>query len=318
MSPSASGGTGGGTTRSGGRFTACAGNAECDTAHGFGCVLGECRHACRSHFDCAGTGPCATLPGNARALGGFCAPASEPPLVGGYYSSCPSSDECAEDAGFVCLGAGEGDLDSYCTNTCAVDSDCPRGFQCDDVRVGTDTTASYCVRKGFCATCETDEDCLAIPDQVCARDQAGDKICTKRCDAGVDSCPWGNAAACATWDSELGVPTCAHRFGSCRGEGKGCEPCISSDDCPNGVCNRSDYTGERWCVDLSVECSCDGLSSTQGVCSGANGCPRSPGDLPMLCYDDPRDQTSLAAQHCFAADSVATPFGSPQSGCWRR
>jgi hypothetical protein len=250
-------------------------------------------------------------------LGGFCEPPPEPLPPGRYYTSCPNADECAEDEGFLCLGAGVGDLDAYCSGPCASDGDCPSGFLCDDVRTGPNTVETYCVRKGFCSSCETDSDCLAVANQVCAKDKSGAKICTKLCDTGVDSCPWGNAAECAIWDSELGVPTCSHRFGSCRGEGKGCEPCVTDADCPLGFCNASSFTEERWCVDLTVDCSCDGLTRRQGVCTGENGCPDSPGGVGMLCYDDPNDQTSTVARSCFAGESSASVLGSPQVGCWR-
>src|SRR5262245_10845747 len=43
-----------------GRFSACGSDASCDTASGFECVGGTCRHACQSHFDCGGVGVCET------------------------------------------------------------------------------------------------------------------------------------------------------------------------------------------------------------------------------------------------------------------
>lgn len=51
----------GGSVSGSGRFTPCSPDATCDTAHGFACVAGECRHPCRSHFDCVGVGLCEVL-----------------------------------------------------------------------------------------------------------------------------------------------------------------------------------------------------------------------------------------------------------------
>jgi len=311
--PSSSG-SGGGS----GRFTACSSDVTCDTPHGFSCVAGACRHACHTHFDCAGAGTCETLSVVGQGLvGAYCAPLSTPIPTGEYYTRCPAGTECSANEGFVCLGSGLGDLDSYCSAPCASDEECPAGLLCDRVRVSETESQNYCVRRGFCASCENDADCLSYPDQICARDQSGEKVCTRLCDPGVDSCPWGGSTECGVWDTTLGVPTCAHRFGSCHGSGKSCEPCVRAEDCPSGFCTRSSFTGERWCIDLDASCSCEGLRRDQGVCSGANGCPTSPGGLKMLCYDDPQDQTSTVAKHCFAGDANgAMPLASQQSGCW--
>jgi hypothetical protein len=92
------------------------------------------------------------------------------------------------------------------------------------VRGANDQTEDRCVRRSFCSPCETDADCLGVPDRICARDASGDKICTKRCDPAVVSCPWGNASECGVFDPEVGAPTCSHSFVSCRGTGKACEP----------------------------------------------------------------------------------------------
>jgi hypothetical protein len=308
----AAGGTGGVT--GGGRFSPCASDAACDTAHGFSCVLGECRHACSTHFDCVGVGPCEPLAGTGA---NYCAPLAAALPAGGYYTRCPRGEECTA-AGFTCLGAGVGDVDAYCSGTCSGDTDCPSGFFCDAVRGTDNLPENRCVRRAFCAPCATDADCLGFADRICARDASGEKICTKRCDPAVVSCPWGNASECGLFDAELGVTTCSHRFGSCRGTGKTCEPCVRPADCPNGICNRSSFTEERWCVDLTVECDCEGLPADGGVCSGDNGCPRSPGGVGMLCYDNPADQQSTASRRCFAGDPVGAIGASPQLGCWNR
>jgi hypothetical protein len=302
-----------------GRSGACRSDASCDGPHGFACVAGECRHPCASHFDCQGAGLCQPLTGaNGEALGNYCAlfDTAEPP--GQYYTRCPTYTECDGANGFSCLGAGVGDADAYCSSACAVDTDCPAGFYCD--AVADQTTGAeqrQCVRRRFCAPCETDADCLTVPGQLCARDPSGEKVCTEQCDPSVDSCPWGNAAVCGVFDQELGVPTCAHRFGSCHGEGKSCEPCVRDADCPRGICSGSSYTGERWCIDDAVACDCAGLATQQHICEDGNGCPRTPGGLEMSCYDFSRGTGDPLAHACFTANTTGTSeLASPQAGCW--
>ena len=314
--PSGSGGSnasGGSAGTSGALISGpCRSDGNCDTVHGFACVAGECRHECRSHFDCAGRGTCEPLAASGET---YCVLSSEAPKPGEYYSRCPAGNECA--SGFLCLGAGPGDADAYCSAGCEADGDCPSGFYCDEISGADGRPVSSCVRRNFCSPCETDSDCLAVPGQICARDQSGAKICTRTCETGLDACPWGNASVCGVFDAERGVATCAHRSGSCRGEGKSCEPCVRDSDCPGGFCHGSSFTGERWCVDQRVSCSCEGLSSDDGICSGANGCPRTPGNVAMLCYAPSPAQGSPFEFHCFGADANgASLFASPQSGCW--
>jgi hypothetical protein len=314
----ATGGTGGGAGAGMARAGACTSDASCDTAHGFSCTVGECRYACRTHFDCEGQGICQPLLNDSgESVGDYCALLPTPEPAGQYYTRCPNYDECDTDAGFYCLGSGVGDADAYCSGPCAADPDCPSGFFCDQIADENGDPHSLCTRRRFCAPCETDADCLTVDGQVCAHGPSGEKTCTTLCDPGVDSCPWGNAAVCGVFDADLGVPTCAHRFGSCHGEGKGCEPCVRDGDCPNGFCFGSGYTGERWCIDNSVKCNCDGLETTQHVCAGGNGCPRTPGDLKMSCYDFQRSDTDPIAHACFEANTTgSSDLASPQAGCW--
>jgi hypothetical protein len=311
----ATGGTGAttGTAREG----PCTSDAVCDTSHGFSCTAGECRYPCRSHFDCLGQGTCQPLADGGQALGTYCAFFEESPPAGQYYTQCPNYDECDVEGSFLCLGSGVGDADAYCSAACSGDSDCPQGYFCDEVTDTDGNALSVCVRRRFCAPCETDADCLTVAGQVCARDISGTKICTELCDPNVDSCPWGNASVCGVFDDELGAPTCAHRYGSCQGQGLGCEPCVRDADCPLGFCTGSSYTSERWCVDTTVNCDCEGLATSQNVCQAGNGCPRTPGDLRMMCYDNERFAGDPIAYSCFGANTTGTSsLASPQSGCW--
>jgi hypothetical protein len=337
---------GGGAAQSG-RYTKCSSDAACDVASGFQCVGGSCLYACQTHFDCAGVGLCTELASGEPGKK-YCSPSSDAPEVGGFYTRCPTTTECDTLSGFECVGAGVGDLDSYCTKGCADDSECPTGFFCDRVSVTPCEAAcgiqgdskdpncvsaseigsgkkyqcgrfgpehSLCVRRKFCSPCETDADCGVAPNSICARDASGEKICTQVCDPDwLGSCPWGSATTCDVWDSELGVPTCSHRFGACYGSGAPCEPCTSDRDCgETGLCYGSSFTGERYCIDFSVRCSCE--KAVNGTCEGG-GCPKTPGGLPMLCYVG-TDTGSPGI--CLGANSNSTQsplLTSPQTGCW--
>jgi hypothetical protein len=295
--------------RTPGRFIPCTSDASCDEASGFACVEGTCRHPCRSHFDCGGVGLCEPL----GRGGTYCALTDPPTLPGGFYSNCANGD-CDDTRGFVCVGAGIADTESYCSTDCEGDGDCPTGFYCDVIQNSAGQNRDLCVPRGFCAECQSDTDCLAIPGGVCAVDGGGERRCTALCDPGRNSCPWGAATECRVTDERLGVPTCQHRFGSCRGEGLGCHPCLRDDDCPAGYCITSLYSGERWCVDQTLPCSCEGLPTGQDFCAGAaNGCPASPSRLQMVCYDPSPAGEGL----CIGVNRPGATVGSDQLSCWR-
>ncbi len=325
---------------------ACNG-APCDTAPTANTgTLGRSGAPCASHYDCAGVGLCEEVPVNGE-LRRICVAMPDAPVLGRYYTACPTTTECDTDAGYFCVGAGVGDLDSYCTTVCETDANCPTGHLCESVGARpcedicdvsghpTDpecvpTSAigegkeyhcgiagpehNICVKRRFCAPCETDADCGTVPGLICARDQSGEKICTPTCDEALDSCPWGNAAICGVWDTELGVATCSHRFGSCHGSGQPCEPCYVDRDCGStGLCYGSQFTGERYCIDLALTCSCVGKLVSGGVCEGG-GCPDTPGGLPMICYVG---ATTSDPGICLGANSNSNPLISdPQTGCW--
>lgn len=332
----------------------CSSNSDCNVQPGFHCIDAECVQAeCLEHRNCPGE-LCTTggqdVDGNTV---NYCAAApGEKRGPGEYGSSCPGgAADCA--TGFRCLGQGEGDLYSYCTEfDCTQDTDCGTGFHCARVRVGDAQCAdtcpgietggapcaaaanigpgkqyecgavslmrNACIKNEFCAPCERDEDCLGEAGQVCAKGPDGVKTCTVPCDISVDSCPWGNAAECKVFDTDKGYATCGHRFGSCQGTGAGCEPCVDDDQCgAQGLCVGSSFTGEKFCVDLATECSCDGLSEAlPGACVGG-GCPTSPNGLSMYCFGKLTDPTNLLYNRCYGANANPNPLSSPQLGCWR-
>ena len=332
--------------RQAGLFDACTDDRDCDAEAGYSCVNERCTFACASHFDCASRGTC-----KASAAGTFCEP-GEDLEPGRYYSSCPNGPtDCDRAADYICLGFGEADLDAYCTTDCSDDAECPSGFRCGTAsatpcqdacgEAGSPTVAGcvdaseigdgkryrcsslglvrpVCVRKGFCSPCETDADCLGVAGQICARDKSGEKICTVTCSPSADSCPWGNAGECGLFDEELGVSTCSHRFGACHGEGKGCEPCVDEDDCPNGFCARSAFTQEQYCIDLTTSCDCGTDADASGTCRG-HGCPDSPGGPALTCLGIERFDGDPLAGRCLGAQTSTSPLGgSPQTGCWTK
>jgi hypothetical protein len=330
----------------------CDANADCATDMGEFCVGGTCRLACSSHFDCQSFGECLDGTDADGTAGLFC-DLSQPQQSGQFYTHCPSGTdaECDTRDGFFCVGAGADDLDAYCTNDCTTDDTCAPGFAClplvrapcsddcslmgnpaDRMCVPSDqigpgkpfqcaahgVTRNVCRPRKFCNSCQSDADCLAVPNQICAADQSGAKICTEACDQAHPSCPWGSAGECGVWDPALGIATCAHRFGACVGTGKSCEPCEKDSDCgAMGACQVSDFTGEQWCVDFSVSCSCNGMTDANGLCTGG-GCPMSPSGLAMLCEDDPAT-TGSPTGICVGANTqtgILASLSSPQTGCW--
>lgn len=340
---SGSAGSGGGSGVTPGRFTTCKADEDCDQDHGFDCVDGECSYECQSHADCIGIGHCdSRVVGTQRKT--YCVSDPSPPEPGKLYTSCPNGDECADAS--LCLGAGPGDLDAYCSVDCSSDDDCSAGYYCGSITRSPCAAAckvagvpkdpqcvpvdqigqgklfqcsslgvvrQVCRQREFCSPCSSDADCLSVPNQICAKDQSGEKICTRLCDEDTRSCPWGNAAQCGVYDSDVGLPTCSHRFGSCHGQGNSCEPCRTNDDCPGGACASSNFTGERWCINLTTRCACKTLDATKTCIDG--GCPDSPSGLPIQCIGDA--QSSLF-DICYAANSgTTTQLGSsPQTGCW--
>jgi hypothetical protein len=331
-----------------GRFSACEMHADCDQEHGFSCVNGTCSYECEQHSDCIEVGHCeaVTLDGARRQ---FCVADEKAPEPGKLYTACPNGDECADP--LLCIGAGPGDLDAYCTVDCKSDDDCALGYYCGTLtrrpcQAACDQDAApsdplcappdaigdgkpfycnplggverkVCRQREFCSPCEKDADCLAVPNQVCAkesRESNATKICTRLCDTGTRSCPWGNAAECAVFDEHLGQPTCAHRFGSCHGKGATCDPCRTNDDCPGGACTYSQFTGERWCINFDTRCECKNGVDNTGTCNDG-GCPHSPGGLTVQCIGEP---SSSLFDICYAANSgTDTLLGtSPQTGCW--
>lgn len=322
---------------------ACDTDEDCTRGSARHCVNDTCKTLCLHHAHCEPAGVCTgtgtTSDGTSVA---FCERDSFERGMGQYGSRCSAPNSCDSEAGFVCISAGEGDTDSYCTKpACTEEADCPSGYTCSETReprlpcsadcglpaappgedciaadeIGAgkiyqcDSTAGLvlrvCLQRDFCNECETDADCAARPGQLCARGPDGVKHCTVLCSPGAGSCPWGASTTCEVFDEELGQPTCGHRFGSCRGDGSSCTPCTDDGDCPRGFCTGSSFSGERFCFDEEAACVCD---PGVGNCSGG-GCPLTPGGLEMNCV--PRT-TGAPPSVCFGGFTS----GASRLGCW--
>lgn len=335
-----------------GQHTACTTSDQCDAMRGFSCISGKCEVACTSAADCASIGVCTPGTDDKGNKVGYCTADDKPRAPGQFGTKCPNGDECDTASDFACFGAGPGDIDAYCTaRDCASDSDCPTDYRCSTERTATvpcqaacglagDATATgcaqaadigagkkfqcgpvsllrhYCIKRSFCDECQTDADCDGTAGQICAKDDKGSKYCTVPCDENVPSCPWGTAAKCGVWDKDLGIATCEHRFGSCAGTGKSCEPCHDDADCPGGLCITAQFTGEHFCVDMSASCDCTGLPQTQGAICTGGGCPDTPGGIKMTCYGGPQEATSALYQKCVGANSNTGAFSETKTGCW--
>ncbi len=329
----------------------CKANTDCDELGGQVCADGACRvpSHCQTHADCAGIGQCvvgADPDGNEAR---YCDPDKDAMNGEGQFGwPCLSgtSADCDEDNGFVCISAGEGDSDAYCTQRdCLKDDDCGAGYRCALTRSatrpcndqcgftgagGSDCAADadigsgkkfecgplglltrLCLKREFCAECETDADCLGAPNQVCAKDKSGTKICTSLCDKSVkNACPWKADAECGDFDSDLGQPTCSHRFGQCKGTGLGCEPCIDDGDCPGGLCLSTGFSPASYCVDMRVSCTC---TVGDDFCTSAD-CPDAPSGRALQCLGGSDVTSSALYQTCFGAE-VGT-LSTPKRGCW--
>lgn len=237
----------------------------------------------------------------------------------------PAAPNCASGAcqALTCTGQGEGDADAYCTSVdCTADSDCPGGFYCELVRVcdpadprepcldpsafadnGAGTlpgpaggVRNMCIKRAVCAPCETDLDCSQVDGQICA-DQGGTKVCAARCAKESDCAPGYGCDAAAG--------ACLHKFGSCAGTGKFCEPCQNDLDC--GPADGSVYC---FAADNGAGCF---DASFPDTCTTDADCPLSPSGKHGTCLDSTYvDPSSSVYQHCY----VPIDDNTYKTGCW--
>jgi hypothetical protein len=261
--------------------TACTAPTQCSTAV---CDAGACAQPCTGLAGCPAGTACDGLKGDGTA--GVCRPA--PQLAAGQYSQpCPKGDECDAAAGFQCIGFA-GDLDAFCTkpNGCEADADCPQGYWCGGVRTGEAEEGKIppseraCLKRTFCAPCDTDLDCGFTFGAKCVPDAEGNKFCSTSCDPDLRSCRFG--AECV--DVGGGDFACRPDIGSCAQAAApvSCGSCRNDLDCgPGGFCLGDTIQGAinkpsvRWCV---TPC---GAPDANGKAT----CPKAANGLEMVCLD---------------------------------
>lgn len=260
----------------------CEGNGECKSGV---CDANKCAVSCLNLAGCPSGTTCQGL----ETGKGVCR--SAPGLTAGQYSqACPKGNECDKAAGFTCIGL-VGDVDAFCSKVggCAKDDECPTGYWCGGVRDAEGEEGKIpgsqrtCVKRSFCAPCDTDVDCGFTFGARCVPDANGTKFCTTSCAADKRSCRFG--AECV--DTGGGDFNCRPDSGSCAAptpsEAKSCDACRNDLDCgPGGYCLGSVVQGAinkpsvRWCVTPCGPADADGKRT----------CPKGTNGLEMVCLDE--------------------------------
>ena len=256
-----------------------AGNACLDDGSGSG---ETCHKVCTSQNDCPFGYYC-----NDGQLGSqgknWCVENTNypPEAAHQWNSSCPASGgeenaSCDWADSFACYGNAPTDAMSFCTEYgCSQDSDCKGGWWCSTQNVGPNVvsadptfgkTRTLCLKRLYCAPCQTDHDCYSDADttqQHCVADTNGSGYCTPQC-TGDANCAL-DATCVAQW------PVCIPAKG---------DACVSDDDCPpvggayqhcdSGMCtpecgSSADCTPGQTCQNLNV------CVPRAGVCVGDGG-----------------------------------------------
>lgn len=249
----------------------------------------------------------------------------------GSYT-CPDGTVCgdgvanatcsgAECKPLHCLSVGIGDGNAYCTQfDCTSDTDCSTGMYCGVTRLdqkicgtnkGTDDPCldpadfntdgatfsegplgllrKVCRVRTGCVACTTTEDCSGVPGQDCVQ-FGSESVCAKSC---------GTAKDCED-DNACTGGYCLPKFGSCKGTGQFCEPCVSDLDCaaagPTFACLGT--TGDQVaCLDVSFPITC----------TDSTVCPVSPSGKKGMCMDDSvASPGSSLYDHCYFPYTPAT------------
>ncbi len=352
----------GGNADAGPDVTACtgitddAGNCvtKCDDSMcntGNYCVDNACRLVCTSHLDCPSGYQClgSGVKDSDASQVHYCAPATQPMGEGEYLWPCPNGTECKNDPEWLCLGAGAGDADAYCSKyDCQSDADCPGGMWCGVVRdfhkvcgnaaypapgITPDPgdcvdpanfTASghtyrlgpmtllrnMCLPRGYCTECNDDLDCSLVRGNICVKTDPNQKgYCSRACQ-GTKSCPWEGASTCATVESSKG-DTCNPTYGACVGNKDVCTPCRNDEDCWD-----ASLPTRRACLSNSFtgERFCVDLDK---ACKADADCPKPPeAGKNMQCMTASAYQGSLLYQRCYPPDN-GTTLNPGQPSCYR-
>lgn len=257
----------------------CEKEIGCDPSKdGLACIEGVCRYTCKEVTGCADGFECRSF---ASEGVGACVASTAPTGPGQYGTSCPNPDSCDAKSGFSCVGLA-GDINSFCTKKdgCTTDDECPAGFWCSSLRVDLKTQARACVKREFCAPCETDVDCSYQVGAICVSTEqsGGEKFCSVPCAKDSLSCIIG--AHCQP--TQDGRDACVPRTGYCHAPSNptACDPCRNDTDCgEKGLCLSGEIgykPGLSWCA---APCG-------PPDASGKATCPTAPNGLETVCLDD--------------------------------
>lgn len=219
------------------------------------CHSGACSKSCASASECDAGQNC-SLDAKSRLI------CNKPQYAAGIGVLCGHDGKCAET--LKCVGR-QYSAEAFCTATCATDLDCPGNFQCADVP----STGKVCIERQFCGQCQFDAQCGE--GNSCTKMSNG-SFCTRACNMGGTDCP--RYSTCKMVEGNK-VPQCVHNAGTCKGEGKQCDPCntLISGECGSaGRCLQYNHTKEAFCG-LPCTDTCDtGMKCVQVSQDGAKAC----------------------------------------------
>lgn len=213
-----------------------------------------CRKACTKPEDCDSGDDCTSDDGKRI----FC---STPPYNKDIGTTCAVTGTCTPTT-MKCIG-GKDDALAYCTEECKTDVDCPTNFFCRELS----DKKTYCTIRDFCGRCFHDSQCGA--GGLCVK-QGDATYCSYGCTAGSTDCP--RYAECK--DVGGGTHACVHLAGTCVGDSKLCQPCITKEDCQtSALCLTYTFSQESFCSQecggaacpTSYECATIPISSTEST-----------------------------------------------------
>lgn len=203
----------------------CENNEECESNV---CYQKTCNKACSEAGDCDTNQDCNTDDGQRL----FCVDRTYDAELGAF---CGLDGKC-QNSQLKCIG-GIGYASAYCTDKCETSADCPPQYFCRELS----DKERYCTKRSFCARCLYDGMCTA--DRKCVL-QGSEKFCATKCNKGSTECPM--FAECK--DPGDGTYVCTHKAGSCVGNKKLCDPCITEEDCGhNAMCLTYIFSHEAFC-----------------------------------------------------------------------
>jgi hypothetical protein len=208
------------------------------------CYEKKCAKACTKAADCTSKQDCGSDDGKRL----FCYDRKYDKWIGrlcGIDGRCPITTKCL---GY--LGA----TDSFCSDECKTDMDCPSRFFCTE----NSKKEKWCQRRDFCSYCLHDDQC---PEGSVCVSHNGEKFCTTKCTRDKD-CPM--YAECKSTKSGN---VCLHQKGRCVGTGDPCHPCKLQEHCKS----------DSYCLTLSTskEGMCVKEGCTTNSCSPGYTCQSS-------------------------------------------